>query len=117
MEEGPPAQRFAAADLIGQRLGQERREELPVGPDRRIGIAAGRAARRGQLDGPLEHLEGVVVDVCVMEGALLHAPQSVELRHHHGERSDLRDQLDSGSRARHGDRAAELPEDPLAGYS
>jgi hypothetical protein len=114
VQQRAPAQCLAAAEPVGERLGEQRCQRIALRTDRGLGLRAGGAAGRGQLDGSLEHLEGVLVDVCVVEVALLDAAQRVELGQHDGQRAELCDQLDAGARGGRGDRPAQLEEDPLA---
>ena len=75
VQQRPPAQRLAARELVGERLGQQRGE--------RLGELAGaeNGARVGlQGDRAVEHLERVTVHVAVVEAALLHAAQRLAAR-------------------------------------
>ena len=98
VQQRPPAHRLAARELVGQRLGEQRGERRAMRADGELGALACWAARRGQLDRAVEHLERVLVDVGVVEGALLDAAQRGELGKHHRERAHRRDQLEPGAR-------------------
>ena len=75
VQQRAEAQREAAVDLVGERLGEQRRDGRGVGrPD---------AEHRGRVglerDRLLEHLERVGVDVGVVVAVLLDAAQRVQL--------------------------------------
>ena len=106
MQQRTPAQRIPPAQLIGER-GREHGGDLGLvprehgsGPASVCGSGAlGRAlrARRGNLglkrNRLRERLQRVLVDIGVMEAALLDAAQRLELGEHDGGRAQLSQQL------------------------
>ena len=108
VEQRAEAQRLAAGQLVGERLG----EQLP----RLLGPLAREALEVGlDLEQPLEHRQRVAVDVEVVVGALLDPAQRLELGQQRRRDPELVDQLQPAERVGAGDQQPQLGELALAG--
>ena len=93
VQEGAEAQRRAAAHLVGERLG----EQLP----RLRGALAGEPVEVGlDLERPLQHRQGVAVDVEVVVGPLLDPAQRLQLGQDDGGEAELVEQRQARAAAR-----------------
>ena len=108
VQEGAEAQRGAAAQLVGQRLGEQR---LDLG-----GALAGEALEVGlDLERLLEHRDRVAVDVEVVVGPLLDAAQGRDLGQDDLGDAERVEQFEAAQRVGPAEQAAQLRQLPLAG--
>ena len=110
VQQGAEAQRAAAGQLVGQRLGQQRahRRGQRLVAERGRGIAL-------EVDAGLQDLERVPVDVAVVVGVLLDAAQRRQLGQDGGDELELVHQREPADRRVGADDAAQLGEDALLG--
>ncbi len=101
MQQGSPAQRIAARQLVGQRLAQQARHRI-----RQLGDAQNLPRVRLQGDRARERLERVPVHVAVVVAALLHPAQRLQLSQHRRGDPERVHQLQALQRAGRGDDAA-----------
>ena len=99
VQDGREAQRLAAGELVGERLGEQRAD---VGGD----IAREPLEIALDLEQVGEHLERVPVDVEVVVGVLLDPAQALELREHPGRAAELVEQPQAPERVGTGDEQA-----------
>ena len=108
VEQRPEPQGVPAGELVGERLRQQLADRVRVLPQRFAWAAL-------ELEHLREHRPRVVVDVEVMEAALLHAAEIGDLGQHHGGRPRRVHQRQPGEDAVRGDDPFQLGEHALRG--
>ena len=107
-KRAPKRSAGAAADLVGQRLGQQRRHLA--------GALAGKAVKVAlDLERALEHRERVPVDVEVVVGPLFDAAQILQLRQDDGGQLQLVEQGQAAQRVGPAEELTQLGQLALAG--
>ncbi len=110
VQQRAPAQRVAAREVVGERLGEHR------GDPRAEGVVVEHGGRVAlERDRVLEHLERVVVGVLVVVDRLLDPAQRPELGQDRGAGAGLLEQRHAVERAVRRECAPQLREDPLPG--
>jgi hypothetical protein len=125
VQQRPPTQCLAAGELVRERLREQRTDLVAPCADARPQLARCRRCPRArprlsvgrQLDRPVEHLERVAVDIEVMEAALRHPTQRLQLRQDHRRRADRVHHLEARPHPSGGDDPSQLDEHALGGHA